>query len=159
MIDAMPDETAESYSVGGFTPNRKTYVLDFADDPELTGLEVRARAVPLGVFLDMVSLAETAERALVGKVDGKALSTISTMLTSFAGVLVDWNIRDETGAKVPPTLEGLRSQDTALVFGIVRAWMQASGGVSGPLGGGSNNGSQSVGALVPMEPLSQSPTN
>jgi hypothetical protein len=42
---------------------------------------------------------------------------------------------------------------------IIKAWMSAIANVSSDLGKDSNSGGQSLAASLPMEPLSQSPSN
>lgn len=143
----------------GYTPKRRTFVLEF-DDPEFDGLEVRARAVPVGQFLDIVGLADAVDAGGFGELTQEqtvqAFTATANLLSSFADVLVDWNVENEDGSPVPATLEGLRQQEFTFVMQIIRAWMAVAAGASDPLGPASNDGAQSVEVFLPMETLSAS---
>lgn len=118
---------------------RKIYKLVF-DDPEMNGLEVRARSVSIGA---MRKVQETNDEFL--------------MMELFSKALVSWNLEDD-GVPVPATLEGLQDQDADLVLAIVGAWMGTIAGVpdASPLDDASNSGKPSLEASIPMEPLSAS---
>lgn len=138
----------------GYTRNR-VFKLKFAD-PEMNGLEVRARSVPLRVALRLMRLS-TGERQNMGA------DQVEEMLDVFSGALVSWNLEDDvlgedgqpTGEKVPvpATREGLESQDMDFVMDIVLAWQDALMAVSAPLAKTSPNGARSLEASMPMETL------
>lgn len=141
----------------GYTRNR-VYKLVFTD-PEMEGLEVRARSVKLKQMLRMMHL--------TGK-DQRSTDQVEEMLEIFGKALVSWNLEDDvldddtgepTGAKVPVPAnhQGLDEQDFDFVFEIILAWMEAVMSVAGPLGKRLNSGAQSLEASIPMETLSQSP--
>lgn len=142
-----------------YVRQRKVYVLRF-EQAELQGLEVRARSVPLGTFLELIELASVldASTAELSPTDAKA---ITGLFSGFAQALVSWNLQEqEDGAEpedVPATYEGLLSQDTDFVLHVVRAWMDAIAGVSGPLEQPSSDGEKSLVASMPMETSSASP--
>lgn len=138
----------------GYKPQKTEYELSF-EDGDLAGLEVRARGIPLGQFLDMVSLADEAQQN-AGKVGPDAVRKMLDFLVAFADVLVSWNVEDEDGAPVPANLDGVRTQEFPFVLEIVKVWMGAAAGVSGPLEQTSNDGSLSEMALIPTETLSSS---
>jgi len=134
--------------VAGFIRQRRVYRLNFADDTELAGLEVRARSVPLGEFMSIVGLADTAE---------PGSEEMKRLFGGFAEQLVSWNLEAEDGQPVPATLEGLYSQDFEFTMQLVLAWIEAIASVPGPLGETSSSGGTSPVPSLPMEPLSPSP--
>ena len=119
---------------------RRTFKLVF---PDLEGLEVRAKSVPMDVYLKLNSM------------HGSGLETTEVMLQRFQECLVDWNVTDD-GEPVPTTLEGVKSVEPELIMAIVDAWMDAINGVSAPLAKPSSDGEPSLEASIPMESLTQS---
>lgn len=146
----------------GFKPQRRIYVLEFEKE-ELNGLEVRARSVPLGQYLDIVEIAEVAGPDGVDNLTPeqtmKMVGAVGNLLESFADVLVSWNVEDEDGAPVPANLDGLRSQEFPFVMEIIQAWVGAVAGASDPLGPESSGGAPSVVASIPMETFAESLPN
>lgn len=145
----------------GYVPKRATYVLEFDTDDELAGLEVKARGVDLGTFLDLTAMADLSTQVAEGKNVGqgesmRAIRAVGDLLTGFAAVLVSWNVETEAGVPVPADIDGLRSQAFPFVFKIIRAWMSAAAGVSDPLVEPSSSGAPSPVGSLPMEPLSPS---
>jgi len=132
----------------GFIRQRRVYRLNFADDTELAGLEVRARSVPLGEFMSIVGLADTAE---------PGSEEMQRLFSGFVAQLVSWNLEAEDGQPVPADLEGLYSQDFEFAMQLVLAWIEAIASVPGPLGAASPSGETSPAPSLPMEPLSPSP--
>lgn len=134
--------------MGGYRRPAKVYKLVFADE-EMAGLEVRARSVPLGGFLDLLKLA----KARGGKLDPAQVDNIGKLFEAFSKALVSWNLEDDEGVPVPATLDGLHSQDIDFVFSIILAWMDAIAGVPAPLERTSPGGVPSEEALIPMAAL------
>ncbi len=136
----------------GFQPPRKTYVLDF-EGTDLDGLTVKARGASLGQFLALGQLAEDADQA-----EGAAgeSAAISAMLALFDELLVEWNLDDENGVRIPATAEGMATLDPSQVMAIIGAWQRAVAAVPVPLKDASTGGSPSVVRSMPMEPLSPS---
>lgn len=135
----------------GFVPNRKVYKLRFVDE-EMAGLVVRAESVPLGVFLDVAEWIDVNPRS----VDPEDIRKVTSLFTTFAEALVDWNVEKPDGAPVPANLDGLRAQDADFALAIIFAWYEAIGSVSTPLGATSSAGGPSPAPPIPMEPLSRS---
>lgn len=78
--------------MGRFKRNSKIYKLTFDTDDELHGLEVQIKSLPVGEFVAVTSLAETAN----------ASAEASTRLLHTLGdALVEWNLDDEDGTPVP----------------------------------------------------------
>ena len=99
------------------------------DDPEMDGLEVVTRSVPLGTFMAMIESSSDNAKA-------------TQLINDFAAhALVEWNLEDNDGHPVPPTLAGLKTQEIDFVMQIVRTWLEAVGTASDPLALASSNGS------------------
>lgn len=129
----------------GFKRDR-VYLLKF-EDPDLNGLEVRARSVPLKKFLDLISLSEVD----TGKASTR--ESVENAIRMFADVLISWNVEDADGNPVPATLDGLYSQDFEFVVQIIKAWQDSISGVSDPLARRSSGGERSLEESIPMETL------
>lgn len=138
----------------GYVWKGKTYRLVFADD-EFAGLEVVAKSASVGAYR---RIADLATREFHHPPTEDDLAEIDNLFDEFAKVLVSWNLEDEDGdgkrTPVPPTLEGMHSQDLTLVRQIIWSWMEAVAGISAPLGQPSGGGEQSVEESLPMEVLS-----
>lgn len=131
----------------GYKRAKKVYNLVFAD-PDMEGLEVKARSMPLGDLMAMADTIDNIDKATIGDVDG--------MLAKFAEVLVSWNLEDDDDMPVPTTLDGLKSQDQEFVFAVVVSYINAVTGVSAPLPQTSPGGEPSLAASIPMDVSSPS---
>lgn len=129
----------------GYTPKRKTFHLDFAGT-DFEGLTVSVRGLNTGQYLD---LWEAKTEAEAGGETGRVLYLLAEQLLA-------WNIEDDLGQPVLPTLDGIKSQDLELNLAIVNAWTTAMAGVPAPLEPSSSDGGPSLEASLPMEPLSPS---
>lgn len=132
----------------GFKRERKTYKLQF--EGELAGLVVRARSLPLGAFMELGKLLDTEAGVSAGAED---MGKVDTLFHTFAGALISWNLEDDDDQPVPPTAEGLYTQDLEFCVSVITAYMQAVSGVSASLGKESPAGEPSLAASIPMEPL------
>jgi hypothetical protein len=137
----------------GFTVKRKVFRLVFKDS-DLDGLEVLARSLNTGQFLEMESA--KAERAGGGK--GSEGAT-QRMLELLAAELVSWNAEDENGVPIPATMDGIRAQDLDFSMKIIDAWTDAIAGVPAPLPPTSSDGQPSLEASIPMAVPSASPAS
>lgn len=131
----------------GYVRERRIFKLRFEDD-DMDGLEVRATSVPLGAFLEMVSLMDVETRGLSAEDAHK----IDRLFHGFAEALVSWNLEEPEGVTVPATFDGLKSQDIDFAMRILRAWIQALTSVPDPLAAASSNGGPSLERSIPMEP-------
>jgi hypothetical protein len=137
----------------GYTPKRRTFRLIFEDE-EFAGLVVRAKSVPIGGLLDALGLAALGDVLdHPEKMRPEDLAKLEALFETFADALLEWNVRDERGRKVPATLAGVRSQDTDFILSVIKAWYQGVVGVSAPLGARSSNGPPSEPPRLPMESL------
>jgi len=121
----------------GYERAKRTIRLQF-DDPEMAGLEVVTTSVPTNVFLGMVAIAQAGGRAITTA----DLAGVATLFDEFAEHLIEWNITQD-GKPVPPTREGMGTQDTDFMLDVVMTWLSALGAASGPLALASSNGSTS----------------
>jgi hypothetical protein len=137
----------------GFRKPAKVYRLKFADE-EFAGLEVKAKSVPLGTFLELSTLAEP----IAGGDSREQVTRVSQLFAGFAQALISWNLEDEeTGEAVPATYDGIMAQEFDFVLAIITAWMEAISGVAAPLANGSTSGDTTLEASLPMAPISPSP--
>jgi hypothetical protein len=120
----------------GYVPRRTLYKLDFSET-EHAGLEVVTRSASMAALLDIMTLADEVESAGVKKA-GRA--DLDRLFALFDEVLHDWNVETEDGEPVPPTMEGLLSQDPSFVMTVITAWGQAMTRAPADLGKGSGSG-------------------
>lgn len=129
---------------------RRVYVLEFEDRD---GMEVKARSTNIDRFMELTELADFSPGNSFSPEDR---AKIDKLLAGFSECLVSWNLEEDDDSPIPATLEGLRSLDIDLAMEIVNSWMDAISDVSPGKERPSPNGSQSVEASIPMEPLSPS---
>ena len=127
----------------GFRRKPKTYRLRF-EDPDLDGLVVTARSLPIGTFLEVTELSALPQD------DPASAKAASQMIRVFAGSLVEWNLEDEHGDPVPATYEGVCTQELDFVMTIITAWMQAMADVNPNLPQTSRGGPNALEASLPM---------
>jgi hypothetical protein len=135
----------------------KVYRLVF-EDPDLKGLEVKARSVAVGKLLQISELKELRNS---GELDGDGIAKTRDLLKIFADALVSWNLEVDITVNgevitqpVPATLDGLLEQDLDFVLQIIEAWMEAVTSVSKSLGKASPSGVTFPEGSLPMAPLS-----
>lgn len=120
----------------GFEPPSSGQKLDFSDTA-YAGLEVTMDAISLGELLDIQDLSDAAA-------DGTAAgSVVRELCARFAKCLESWNVTRK-GEPVPPTLEGVLSQDAAFIVAIIQSWQQGMAAAPPPLPGGSLSGGTSA---------------
>ena len=120
----------------GYKPKRTLYNLTF-EDPELEGLKVTTKSLPVDSLLEMLELADQA--------DGEKpdMAAIEKLLGRFARVLVSWNVEEDDDTPVPATKEGLLGQDIDFLLQIITAWAKAMVQAPPPLPGASPSGATS----------------
>jgi hypothetical protein len=134
----------------GFKRQSKEYRLHF-EGTELDGLVVHVKSIPVGAILDLAALAE-----LANEVTAEGLKSFGLMLATLADAMVSWNLEDDDDQPVPATIEGIKTLQVGDAMLLIKAWMDAAAGVSGPLDRPSTGGSPSPVVSLPMEPLSPS---
>lgn len=150
-----------------YVRKRQTIRLQFEDDHDLAGLEVRTRRMSSEEVLDLVDAA--GDLAELQDQDTESLSLddlrqlrarLAPLIETFARVLVEWNMQQETetGANepVPATLEGVKSLDFEELVPLIAAWAERAAGPGRELGKDSSSGPKFPEVLLPTEPLSQS---
>lgn len=128
------------------------------------GLVVQVKPAPVGAIMSATRLAglQDFNFSNVTSLDRETLETIgevSKLFQIFADSLIEWNLDDDDGNPVPPTIEGIKREDGAFIMDIIRAWTSTSSDVTENLGQPSNGGSRSEVALIPMETFSGSLLN
>lgn len=120
-----------------------TYKLVFEDHE---GLEVTARSVELGDYLEFVDVLDSG---------GLSKDNVRFIFDKFASFITSWNL-ERNGEPVPVSAESLYSYDVKFVRELIDGWRQAMEGVPDPLELNSDAGGQSVAESIPMETLSAS---
>ncbi len=135
----------------GFKKESTVFKLEF-EDPAYSGLEVLAKSVPTGDFLDLMDAA--ARMDLTNKnFSPDDLKAVKILIEGFAKALVSWNLEDEDDEPVPANVQGVRDQELPFLLPIVTSWMDAVAGVSPDLGKESSSGETSPEVAIPMAPL------
>lgn len=101
----------------GFTPEPMHYRLTFADE-RLAGLQVTIRSVSIR---RRISFNKT--RFALPKTNEEADRYVQDIYAELCDRIVDWNLTDELGGKVPKTVDGLLDQHDYVVEEIVKAWI------------------------------------
>lgn len=131
----------------GYRRAKTTYRLVF--EGEEAGLEVVCRSASIGTYL---KLAVYAQLDLANpQVAMKHLAEVDELLKTFADIIVEWNLEDETGVPVPPTADGLFAQDLSFTKTVLVAWLRAVVSVPDPLASESSSGDLSLEASIPMD--------
>lgn len=127
----------------GYKRGSKVYNLTFED---FEGLEVRAKSMELGRFLDLIPLLDAG---------GFSKETLDKVFGDFSDVLLSWNVEEDDGTPTPTTVEGLYSLDLPEAIAIIEGWRDAIMGVAAPLEESSHDGELSPAVSIPMESLSE----
>lgn len=126
----------------GYKRKMKIYELHFEGE-EFEGLVVKAKSMSVDGFLNVLSLSQSAEDP----------ATQRELFTVFAGQLLEWNLEDEDDKPVPPTIEGILSQEFAFIMEVIGTWIKEISDVPVPLEPRSQSGSNSLMASIPMESM------
>lgn len=125
----------------GYKREKPLYKLIFADD-QFNGLEVVAKSMPFGEFLEMQKLqARATEDADAGE----------KIIRKFGDVIESWNLEDDDDKAVPATYDGLAAQDLPFVLAIFQAWMEAVADIPKTSPTASNGGGTFPEQSIPME--------
>jgi hypothetical protein len=125
----------------GFRLQQKIYNLVFEN--ELAGLNIQATGLPVGAYLKL-SMA-------FGKDNDVSLEAAEEAFKIFASCVLSWNLEDDQGNPIPPTVEGLTAIDITTAMNIIAAWVNAVVGVSPELGKGSPSGATFPEGQLPVE--------
>ncbi len=126
----------------------RTLHLTFEQPHDLAGLEVVMRRPRMRDLLDADSfLATGAQR------DESTVRAIETL----AEAIESWNLEDDDGEPVEPSLDVLKDLDPDFTLGLVQAWTGQFRAVTPPLERPSPAGEPFPEASLPMEVLSPHP--
>lgn len=140
----------------GYRAKRKIIVLQWPEDDDLHGLEVRARSLSMEELLDLgdqIAALESGGLAVLGEVRG--------LIGQFVEHVESWNLEHEDGTLTAMTSEGLLSHEPGLVIEMVLAWAEGVVTIrkSDPLDPSSTNGTPSALSSVPMVSSSANPAS
>lgn len=143
--------------------------ISFEPDHPLHGLEMRTRGADVrfmarlaGVFTELQATGQAGVES--GSATQEEMNRVADLIDHaygmFASKLVSWNMQDEDGNEIAPTVEGFHTlDDDEFVMGAVRAWLEVVAGVSPDLGKDSGSGETSQALSLPMDVLSPSLAN
>jgi len=118
----------------GYAVKPKVYRLTWDESHDQHGLEVAIEGMVLGEHLELLTL-----------------TTIADELATVVPKIQSWNLEDGKGQPLPVSVESLMKHgDRRLAVAIVRAYMQALTGVSGPKEKPSNDGDSEIVMSLPM---------
>jgi hypothetical protein len=134
---------------------RKVYKLKWPEGHELHGLEVTTKGVSVRKAFELDTLMDSL--AGEGSTESK-VEIADRLFAEFAERLISWNLEEDDGTPVLPTLAGVQDQDQGFMLGLIGTWIGAVTSVDIPLPEGSANGqSPAPEASLPTESLSPSP--
>lgn len=125
----------------GFKPGQRHYELDFTGTA-LDGLEATVKSMTAAGFLEVQKLQESQD--------------IKPLIDTFSDHLVSWNMDNEDDTPKGTSSEEIITVAFDHLMEIIRAWGNASAGVSVPLDSESTGTDNSLLASIPRETLSES---
>lgn len=129
----------------GFRPKQVTYNLKF-EDPDLDGLEVKAKPVTLEQFFSVLELAKFKDMSQAD-VTEEDIEKFKDVFLALDNLIASWNIDRPDGTPLPIT--EARTLEFGLAFKILMAVFDALVGVDVPLDQPSKDGELLAG--LPME--------
>lgn len=105
---------------------RGALILEWPEDSEFSGLEIRMRRMTINQLLDIDKFGDMVKDAATAD---ELKAAMSEMLDTVAGGLLSWNYEDDSGAPVPAVRESLDALDMDMVISWVRAWKVAAAAV------------------------------
>lgn len=127
--------------MAGYRVERKVYVLEF-DDEKYAGMIIKVHGFTVREGIDI--------EAMLGA-DKEGKERLEQWLRTFAERIVDWNLEDENGEKLPISYDTLQDMDFDFVLPMFHGWRRAVMDVSVPLEQESSNGDTSGLGSIPME--------
>lgn len=160
---------------------QKVMLIEF-EDPDLEGLEVRARRATVAGILGIMGIVDALDRPASQRSIAD-LHNVDRLFRALAGCpagcvdehlelppgqdhylnrLVSWNLeevdsRNDNFVPVPANYEGLIAQDFDFSLNLAMAWLNSIVGTPGPLEPTSSAGGQPAEESIPMETLSLAP--
>jgi hypothetical protein len=159
----------------GFRPEPTVYKLTF-EGTALDGLTVRASACSVAEYTEMIRITTTQQAPIdtsqlktpediqrvsaeIQKRSEEVVRNNDRMLELFATHLVSWDLEDMAGRVVPPTRDGIDSQERPLINQLIQAWQVALVSIPNPSKPDSSDGKISEEQSLGLGNLSQSPGN
>lgn len=135
--------------------------LNFGATTKWPGLEVNLKPLDLGAILDM-SVLKDIEGVKATDLTPEQRSELVNVFGLFAESLVSWTLAEENDTPggppiaVPPTLAGVRSQDSNFMVELMLLWLDKAVNVPEELGKDSTSGPRFPEHHIPMVPQSLS---
>lgn len=153
----------------GFRPEPRTYKLRFIDDEELAGLEVKMGSVSVEEYNRMMKVSISgapdidtenkdiaALRREISAFAETVLDSNDWLINLFASRLLEWNLEDQQGKKVPTTKKAVMAQERLMISKIINAWQSAMVRIPDPLSQQSPNGKPSEEESLGLDRISES---
>lgn len=140
----------------GYKPHRTLYHLIF-EDPDFEGLEVVTKRISVDGLLGFIEMFEEFQETDRAKLtEAAVVAKLTGIFARFVKVLVRWNVEDDDGQPVPPTVEGLQSLDIDFVMAVIESWITGMVQAPPPLPGTSPSGATSPEASLDLASQSAS---
>lgn len=117
--------------------------ISFTEGPN-AGLNVRVKSVKFGKVRQLMALMDD---------DDKDVETMDAITRMLADAIVSWDLEDEYGVRVAPSVEAIDDMEFAEVIDLVSRWLDKITGPSDGLGKGSTSGASFPGQPLTMEAL------
>jgi hypothetical protein len=104
---------------------RGALLLEWPEDSEFSGLEVRMRRLSIRQMLDVERLSDLRRESEAGEV----MEAMAALLDAIGDGLLGWNYESEDGTPIAAERASLDDLDLDMVLQLVRAWTKAAAGV------------------------------
>lgn len=104
---------------------RGALLLEWPEDSEFSGLEVRMRRLSIRQMLDVERLSDLRRESEAGEV----MEAMTALLDAIGDGLLGWNYEAEDGTPIAAERASLDDLDLDMVLQLVRAWTKAAAGV------------------------------
>jgi len=109
----------------GYRPPRKTATLTFKGD--LEGLVAEVKTTSVGAYLNVLEAAALPQKIESMVATPEQTATFVKNVKTFTELLISWNLEDVDGSPVPPTFDGMLSQEPWFVKEVLVTWMNHYG--------------------------------
>lgn len=126
----------------GYRRTPKVHLLDLEEN--YPGFVVRMKGLKIGKMRKLLAAMDD---------DVKTEDMIPEVSKLISESVISWNLEDDEGNPVEPTVEAIEDFELDMLMDLVNAWLNKVNGVSEDLGKGSQSGEQFPGRPVTMEAL------
>lgn len=126
----------------GYRRTPKIHLLDLEKD--YPGFVVRMKSLKIGKMRRMLAAMDD---------ETKTEDMIPEVAQIIAEHVVSWNLEDDEGRTVEPSVEAIEDFELDMLMDLINAWLEKVNGVSDDLGKDSQSGEQFPGRPVTMEVL------